>query len=118
PSPAPTPSPSLTASPEATLTPSPAQSAQVSPVPSTTPASLFTKNLYFGLTDREVRILQQSLNNIGFKISTGWGSPGYETEFFGPKTYQSVLTFQKTYNIPQTGYFGPLSRAKMNELIK
>ena len=131
--PAPTPTPEV--SPTPTPTPTPSVSLLVSVSPSTTPTStpsltpttsplplppslLFNKNLYFRLKDKDVKLLQQSLNNLGFKISTGWGSPGYETDFFGPKTYRNVLKFQKTYNIPQTGFFGPLTREKMNELVK
>jgi peptidoglycan hydrolase-like protein with peptidoglycan-binding domain len=56
--------------------------------------------------------LQQWLNTNGYPLAqTGVGSPGQETDIFGPHTYRAPLKFQAAHDLPQTGYFGPLTRA-------
>jgi hypothetical protein len=79
------------------------------------PAHIFNNNLYYGLNDDEVKILQDCLIYFGCmpkdSVVGGYGN-------FGPKTLAGVKLFQQRYRIPQTGYFGPISRVKMNELLK
>ena len=54
------------------------------------------------------------------------GSPGKETDFFGPKTRAAVIRFQEKYGkdilspwnlFRGTGYIGETTLAKINELI-
>lgn len=81
------------------------------------PSNKFKKDLYFGMNHPDVLELQKWLNNHGFTIATtGPGSPGKETSFFGSLTMSSVKKMQKFYNIEQTGYFGPKSRQVANTL--
>lgn len=78
--------------------------------------SLLTRNLYFGLRGSDVKQLQQYLNNNGFKVAeTGPGSPGNETELFGPLTRAAVIRYQKAKGInPSVGYVGPITRGFIN----
>lgn len=78
----------------------------------------FTRDLKFGSTGVDVRLLQIFLNNHGFKLAlSGPGSPGHETSFFGQLTRQAVIAFQKANSIsPSLGYFGPLTRARVNAM--
>ncbi len=85
---------------------------------------IFTKNLQFGDTDEEVKLLQKFLNSQGFIISpTGAGSIGKETNYFGLLTKQALVKYQEKYkeNILTpagftrgTGYFGKMSRDHAN----
>lgn len=71
----------------------------------------FTKNLDFGMTDPDVKALQDVLKYEGF-FPTDRESTGY----FGALTKSGVLEFQKKYGIDQVGRVGPLTRSKLNEL--
>jgi len=76
----------------------------------------FVTNLSLGSSGSEVIKLQDALINLGYDIPAimnGFASRGY----FGPQTVSAVKNFQKANNIITTGYFGPLSRAKLNSLI-
>ena len=70
----------------------------------TTGTYCFNTDLYQGLTSNDVRNLQIVL---GVTPTTG---------YFGSITKSAVKRFQAQYGIPQTGYVGPLTRAKLNEL--
>ncbi len=103
----------------ATLTPS--QS-----VPSDTEGDTFVqsfdmpkRNMEYGERHEDVRTLQKFLNAYGFTIaSTGGGSPGNETTFFGPATKKALAAFQAKYNIkPTSGYYGPITRSQMASLM-
>lgn len=77
------------------------------------------KDLYFGITDPEVKVLQQILNKTpATQVAlTGAGSPGNETTYFGGLTQAAVMRFQRLHNItPVQGYVGPLTRAVLNTL--
>lgn len=86
----------------------------------------FTKNLWLGVRDTDVKLLQRFLNLKGFTVSTdGPGSSGEETDFFGGKTIQALIKFQDAYksNIltpigltTGTGFFGPQTRNFINSL--
>lgn len=80
----------------------------------------FKKDLMPGMTDPDVKALQQYLNAHGFVVSmSGDGSTGNETAFFGPKTTQALQAMQRQAGLVSsgtpttTGYgrFGPLTRA-------
>ena len=78
-------------------------------------ACAFTRSLYVGVSSgADVKCLQQYLNSTAYKVaSTGAGSPGSETMFYGPLTRTAVSKWQAAMNVsPAVGYFGPISRAK------
>ncbi len=82
-----------------------------------TPETLTTitkQDLKSGQQTPEVELLQQFLNANGFIISqTGPGSPGHETTYFGKATKSALAKYQKSVGLPATGYFGPMTRAKI-----
>jgi peptidoglycan hydrolase-like protein with peptidoglycan-binding domain len=98
-----------------------------SPTPTTTPTSspiTFSKGLSRGQTNGDIKALQQLLNSDPDTqvASTGVGSPGNETSYFGSLTERAVQKFQEKYGIagagvPGYGYVGPKTRAKLNELF-
>ncbi len=78
--------------------------------------STFTRDLYFGMSGDDVKLLQKFLNDHQFIVSqTGAGSPGLESNYFGPATRDALIRFQ-TYNhiVPAVGYFGSLTRQFVN----
>lgn len=90
--------------------------------------SAFTKNLTLGSSDPQVTLLQQFLNMYpDTRIAdTGAGAPGNETAYFGPLTRDAVIRFQEKYAadvlapsglLEGTGYVGPATRGKLNELL-
>jgi hypothetical protein len=80
-------------------------------IPPTLPKYNFTRNLSLHATGKDVKALQQYLNNNGFVISkTGAGSLGKETTLFGILTYKALVKFQKSLGWSGTGFFGPMTR--------
>ena len=77
-------------------------------------ACTFTKNLYLGVSDPQVKCLQQYLNGAGYQVAlTGAGSPGNETMYYGNLTKNATGKWQTGNSVaPAVGYFGPISRAK------
>jgi len=68
----------------------------------TTPqvAAIFTKDLHLGITDLQVKKLQQYLNSKGYIVAPiGAGSPGLESLYFGPATQAALIKFQKAFGI-------------------
>ncbi len=85
------------------------------------PAANFTKNLYLGSKDNQVKALQQFLNQNGYKLAdTGWGSLGSETDYFGVLTSSALAKFQEANRnkasgmINEKGYLGPITRQFIN----
>ncbi len=86
----------------------------------------FTKNLRRGMTDPDVRMLQQFLNTQGLTVNLiGPGSAGFESDEYGPATAAAVKAFQEKYakEILQplglssgTGVFGEATRNFANGL--
>lgn len=77
----------------------------------------FLKDLWFGMSHPDVKRLQEWLNNNGYTIATsGAGSKGNETDYFGTLTLEAVKKLQRLNKInPPMGYFGPLTRAFINK---
>lgn len=73
------------------------------------------RDLELGMTGEDVRMLQKLLNNNGFALaSSGVGSLGQETDFFGALTQAALARYQSSNGVsPSVGYFGPLTRASM-----
>ncbi len=76
----------------------------------------FTKSLYLGLVDNDVRNLQQLL-----KSDPSIYPEGVVNGKFGPATLRAVKRFQLKYNIttengPGYGYVGPKTRQVLNQL--
>ena len=100
---------------------------QTTPTPTTAPTTpvfdigqqgqqeqiLFTRDLTIGSVGEDVKALQKMLNTLGFIVSTtGAGSPGAESTYFGEKTRQALIRYQEANSItPAFGYFGPRTRA-------
>ena len=100
-------------------TPNPDTSLPLSNTSTTTPSMFsFTRDLTIGSIGSDVKFLQQYLNSNGFILAaTGPGSPGNETTKFGLLTKQALIKFQKANSItPAVGFFGPVTRAKLEAL--
>jgi hypothetical protein len=75
----------------------------------------FTRDLQIGMEGEDVRALQKLLNQRGYTISTtGSGAPGSESTFFGNRLQEALKKYQRAQGIDATGYFGPLTRGKIN----
>jgi len=73
----------------------------------------FNNNLYWNMApvSDEVKLLQQFLKDQGFYTGTITGK--YLTQ-----TYNAVVAFQNANGVsPATGYFGPDTRAKANQIL-
>lgn len=78
----------------------------------------FIKTLSYGDSDSDVKVLQTFLNSKGFTVTlSGAGSPGNETTYFGNATKAALAKYQKSIGLPNTGFFGPLTIAKINAEI-
>lgn len=76
--------------------------------------SQLNSNLYFGMSDNnDVRCLQEFLKNQGADIYP----EGLVTGNFGSLTKAAVIKFQAKYEIAQTGFVGPLTRTKINQIL-
>jgi len=73
----------------------------------------FEKNLFLGLRDKEVSCLQEFLKSQGSDIYP----QGIVSGYFGALTKAAVMRFQAKYGILATGYVGPLTRAKINQML-
>jgi titin len=88
----------------------------------------FTRTLRFGVTSSDIKKLQIFLNAQGFVVAQkGAGSPGHETNYFGPATFAALKKFQQAYKkdilIPQgltspTGIFGTATMKTVNAMMK
>ena len=80
--------------------------------------TLFTKYLKLGVDDPQVLQLQQFLDTRGFPVAqTGWGSLNQLSTTFGQKTKKALALYQATVGIPNTGYFGSLTKNYVNNLL-
>lgn len=110
------------------ITTTPAQTVAKSSEKATTVSPVFNTSLFEGIFSFDVKRLQQLLNSNSDTqlISTGAGSPGNETTYFGFLTEKAVQKFQVKYDIVSsgssetTGYgrVGPKTIAKFQEIFK
>jgi len=79
----------------------------------------FTRNLTVGATGSDVKCLQAILNQSATTqvATTGAGSPGSETTYFGGLTLTAVKKYQTANGILPANQVGPLTRAKLNAVI-
>jgi len=77
-----------------------------------------TRDLTLGATGADVKQLQQFLNAQGYTVaSSGAGSVGNETEYFGSLTQTALGKFQAAKGIsPAAGYFGPITRSYLSSM--
>jgi len=77
--------------------------------------SQFTQNLTLGSTGADVQALQVLLNANGAQVAaSGAGSPGNESQTFGPLTQAALAKWQAAHGVtPPAGYFGPITRAAL-----
>ncbi len=68
------------------------------------PPFKFTKNLWLGMNNLDVKELQKRL---GFDLTL-------QTGYFGLKTFAAVMSYQSMRGILSTGFVGPLTRAALN----
>lgn len=72
------------------------------------------QDLSFGLKgNSRVMCLQEFLKNQGASIYP----EGIVNGNFFTLTQRAVIRFQEKYGIPGTGFVGPITRAKINELL-
>jgi len=92
--------------------------AQLGSTSGSTTTYSFTRDLTLGSTGNDVMALQQFLNSKGFTVATsGAGSPGNETTYFGSRTQAALGKYQASVGItPTAGYFGPKTRAYVASL--
>ena len=86
---------------------------------------VFAKALKTGSTNIDVKKLQLILNSDSDTqiASSGVGSSGNETNYYGSLTRKAVEKFQVKYGIAKSGdegygTVGPKTRAKLNDLAK
>lgn len=114
----------------------PQQMGQVPQLPAIPPTTIQGGIMGSGLTIKntasqgkrssEIKIIQKLLNSDPSTqvARTGAGSPGKETNYFGPATRNAVQRFQLKWGIVKNlrdkgyGLVGPKTKAKMNELLK
>jgi hypothetical protein len=79
----------------------------------------FSRNLTTGSTGSDVKCLQTILNqSAATQISTtGAGSPGNETSYFGGLTLVAVKKFQTNNGMTPANQVGPMTRAKLNSML-
>ena len=108
---------------EAELTNSPSPTVGVSPIvplpPVTCGSTTFCRDLSLGASGQDVLSLQRFLNANGFPItSSGPGSPGNETQYFGAMTQSALAGWQSANGIsPASGYFGPKTRVAIEAQV-
>ncbi|MBT3817026.1 MAG: hypothetical protein HOG08_01630, partial [Candidatus Magasanikbacteria bacterium] len=73
------------------------------------PDAMFTKRLYFGVQDEEVRKLQQALNWMGYITN------GEIDGYMGIYTVQALQSFQEDKEIEPTGHVDAATREILNQ---
>lgn len=90
-------------------------SSSSSSVPAACVGVTFTRNLTVGSSGADVKCLQAAMNAMGYTVATsGAGSPGNESTYFGPKTLAAVKAYQAAQGWTPANQVGPMTRAKLN----
>jgi peptidoglycan hydrolase-like protein with peptidoglycan-binding domain len=77
-------------------------------------AYMHSMTLKMGMTNTQVKSLQQTLNMTSCKVSViGVGSAGYETMYFGAKTKAAVQCYQMANGLVADGIVGPMTGSKL-----
>ena len=85
---------------------------------STTPDFANRGSYSEGSNGAYVRDLQKFLNSRGHTIATtGPGSAGNETTYFGPATTRAVIAFQASQGLAAVGIVGPQTQAAIAQLL-
>ncbi|HWC57350.1 MAG TPA: peptidoglycan-binding domain-containing protein [Candidatus Paceibacterota bacterium] len=80
-------------------------------------AFVYTGVLKMGSTGSQVVSLQQTLNANGFLVATtGAGSPGMESTYFGARTKAAVIAFQTAHGLKADGVVGPATGSALSAL--
>ncbi|NLB17797.1 MAG: hypothetical protein GX825_03450 [Syntrophomonadaceae bacterium] len=69
-----------------------------------------TQDLTLGSRGSAVSQMQKDLTDLGFDT---YGTDGW----FGPKTYDAVVSFQKFQKLRKDGVFGPITKAALNAIL-
>ena len=88
----------------------------------------FEQNLAQGMSNQDVMYLQIFLNSDSDTqlASSGAGSPGNETQYFGPITHAGAVKYQEKFTseiltpvglTSGTGFVGPSTRAQLNSML-
>ena len=89
-----------------------------SSVPAVCVGVTFSRNLTVGSTGADVKCMQTLMNAHGYQLATsGSGSPGNETTFFGPRTLAKVQALQAAQGWTPAGQVGPLTRGLLNSWL-
>ncbi|OGZ63428.1 MAG: hypothetical protein A3C58_02325 [Candidatus Staskawiczbacteria bacterium RIFCSPHIGHO2_02_FULL_34_10] len=89
-----------------------------SSVPAVCVGVTFSRNLTVGSTGADVKCMQTLMNAHGYQLATsGAGSPGNETTFFGPRTLAKVQALQAAQGWTPAGQVGPLTRGLLNSWL-
>lgn len=94
--------------------------AQIDAIESSQGSYQFTRNLTVGSVGEDVRQLQIYLNSNGSLVAPAGavGSPGSETTYFGARTRTALANWQFRNGVsPPVGYFGPITRARINAIL-
>jgi hypothetical protein len=96
-----TPTPTVTTAPTTTSVTSTSTASQA--------GYIFTQTLRYGMRNEQVMNLQKILNEDSATqiATTGAGSPGHETTYFGLATKAAVMKFQKKNGLTADGIVGP-----------
>lgn len=88
-------------------------------VPTACSGITLSRNLVKGSTGSDVKCVQALLNTDAATMiaSSGAGSPGNETTYYGSLTVIAVKKFQAKYGTGSLGTVGANTRAKMNSML-